>query len=98
MKVGIAGAGNMGSGIAQKYASTGHDVIVFDNSQLGLDRGKTLIEKTLQEGVSRGLFNEARLRDIMGRLQFSANLSDLKDADLVIEAVFEDLGIKQRLF
>jgi enoyl-CoA hydratase/3-hydroxyacyl-CoA dehydrogenase len=98
MKVGIAGAGNMGSGIAQKYATEGHDVVVFDNSQAGLGRGKALIEKTLQEAVSRALFNEARAAEIATRLHFSNNLSELKDADLVIEAIFEDFSAKQALF
>jgi enoyl-CoA hydratase/3-hydroxyacyl-CoA dehydrogenase len=98
MKVGIVGAGNMGSGIAQKYATEGHEVTLCDNLDAGLERGKTLIENTLQEGLARRIFNEARVQQINGRLKYSTNLADLRDADLVIEAVFEDRSIKQELF
>jgi len=98
MKIGVAGAGNMGSGIAQKYATQGHDVVLFDNSDAGLKRGQDLIEKTLREGVERSVFSQDEANAILSRLRFSNQLTTFKDADLVIEAVFEDKGIKQKLF
>lgn len=98
MKIGVVGAGNMGSGIAQKYATEGHQVVLCDNAESGLKRGQSLIESTLGDALSRGIFDENRMQQITNRISYTQNFSALKDADLVIEAVFEDLEVKRSLF
>ncbi len=96
--IGVVGAGNMGAGIAQKYASAGFQTIVVDISEEGLQRGRTSIESTLDQGVERKLFTEALKNEILGRLDFTTDTSSLKDAALIVEAIFENKDVKQKLF
>jgi enoyl-CoA hydratase/3-hydroxyacyl-CoA dehydrogenase len=98
MKVGVVGAGNMGSGIAQKYATEGFDVVVLDLNEESVKRGKERVEATLNEGVERGIFKAEKRDQILGRMTFSTDVKNLSDADLVVEAVFEDLDVKKSLF
>ncbi len=97
-RVGIIGAGNMGSGIAQKAAQEGLQVVLVDMKPEFVERGLGLIRKMLDEGVERKLFKPAQVEQIMGRIQGTAALEDAADCDLVIEAVFEDLNVKKELF
>lgn len=96
--IGVVGAGNMGSGIAQKYATEGFPVVVVDMDEAAVARGKERVEKTLAEGVERGIFKQERADAILGRMRFTADKKALADAALVVEAVFEDKKVKQDLF
>jgi len=97
-KVGVVGAGNMGSGIAQKMAMEGLDVVMADLSQESADRGMEIIRKLMAEGVERGVFNEQKVVETFSRLHATADLTQLKDCDFIVEAVFEDKDVKGNLF
>lgn len=98
VKIGVVGAGNMGAGIAQKYATEGFATVVIDTDDAAVARGRSRIEQTLDEGVARKIFSPEQRTAILGRLTFSADKDALKGCALVVEAVFEDLGVKQALF
>ncbi len=97
-KIGVIGAGTMGSGIAQKIAQEGYEVILVDIKDEFLERGLDRIKKTLEEGVQRKLFTEDDVKEILSRIKPTLSYEDLKDSDLVIEAVFEDKKVKDELF
>ncbi len=96
-KVGIIGAGNMGSGIVQKTAQEGLSVVMVDMKPEFVQRGFDLIRGTLQEAVERKIMTPEKVEEIMGRIQGTTDYADVKDCDLVIEAVFEDMDIKKGL-
>ncbi len=97
-KIGVIGAGNMGSGIVQKIAQEGIRVVMIDMKEEFVQRGLDIIRKTLQEGVQRKLFTAARVEQIMDRIEATTDYSAVADADLVIEAVFEDKQVKANVF
>ncbi len=88
----------MGSGIAQKMAAEGFDVVLVDLDEDKTTRGLRAIERTLAEGVERRLFTSDRAAAILGRVRATASFADLAGADLVVEAVFEDLAVKRQVF
>ncbi len=94
----VVGAGNMGSGIAQKMASEGFAVILVDLDEDKVRRGLRGIEKTLQDGVDRKIFTADQAAKILSHIRGTASFDDLKDADLVVEAVFEDIDVKRDVF
>ena len=96
--IGVVGAGNMGSGIAQKLAMEGLQVILADTTQEFVDRGMKIIQKVLSEGLERRLLNQVQLDATMARIKGTTKLSDLADADMVIEAIFENEQAKKELF
>ncbi len=97
-KAAVVGAGNMGSGIAQKIATEGFNVILADTSREQALKGLKRIETLLSEGVERKIFKRETADAILGRIQITGDLNDLNEVDIVIEAVFEDIGVKQGLF
>jgi len=97
-KIGIIGAGNMGSGIAQKIAQEGIQVIMVDVEDRFVQKGIDNIKQTLSEGVKRKIFTEEQTKDILSRIRGTTNRDEIKDADLVIEAIFEDMNVKKELF
>lgn len=97
-KIGVVGAGNMGSGIAQKLAQEGLDVVMVDTGEALVKQGMDNIQRLLQEGVERKIFRPDDLGRIISRITGTTDLRALADADLVIEAVFEDKGVKTDLF
>lgn len=97
-KVGVAGCGLMGHGIAQVCAQTGWDVVVTEVSQEKLDKGLGKIGKQLDRAVEKGKLDAAEAEAVKGRLQGTLDLSDFADCDLVIEAVSEDLPTKLELW
>jgi enoyl-CoA hydratase/3-hydroxyacyl-CoA dehydrogenase len=97
-KIGIIGAGNMGSGIAQKIAQEGIQVVMVDVEDRFVQRGLDNIRKTLSEGIKRKIFTEEQTKDILSRIRGTTNKDEVKDADLVIEAIFEDMEVKKDLF
>ena len=94
----VVGAGNMGSGIAQKMATEGFEVIVLDLSEGQVAKGLAGIDKTLSEGVERKVFKPDQAKAIRGRIRGTTRWEDLADVDLLVEAVFEDLDVKQSVF
>lgn len=97
-KIGIVGAGVMGSGIAQKVAQEGFEVVLNDREQGFLDAGMTRIRETLEQGVSRKLFTQEQVEATLARIHPEVDQEKLADADLVVEAIFEDLEVKKALF
>lgn len=88
----------MGSGIAQKIATSGFPVILVDRGEAEVQRGLSIIDKTLAEGVSRKVFKPEQAEAIRARIRGTADFSQLAEVDLVVEAVFEDLGVKKDVF
>ena len=98
MKVVILGAGAMGTGIGQVAAQNGHEVGYYDAYPGAIDRSKASIDKIFKRLVEKGRMTEAVMADVMARMNWSESLSIVDGADLVIEAVIEDLAIKKALF
>ena len=98
MKVAVVGNGTMGHGIAQAFATAGHDVLLQGRSEASLGRAHKAIEKFLNRSVEKGKM-EAQVKDeIIARIKDTLNYEDLKDADLVIEVVAEDMGVKKEIW
>lgn len=97
-KIGVVGAGNMGSGIAQKIAQEGINVVMVDVKEEFVSRGLSNIKKILEEGIERKLFTPAQVQEILSRITATTDLNALADADIVIEAVFENKEVKSELF
>ena len=97
--VAIVGAGNMGSGIAQKSAQEEFDVQMVDREQQWVDRGQGIISDFLSEAVERRIFSPQQVEDIKNRISGVIGVENTaSDTDLVIEAVFEDFDIKTAVF
>jgi 3-hydroxybutyryl-CoA dehydrogenase len=97
-KVGVVGCGLMGSGIAQVAAQAGCHVTVREVSQQLLDKGLQGIEKNLARLVEKGTLSAADRDQIRGRLRGTTNVEDLKDSDVIIEAIIEQLPAKRELW
>src|SRR5471030_2805696 len=102
--VGVCGCGLMGSGIAQIAATAGYEVVIFETVEAALNRGMAGIKKSLDKFVERGKAGDGRAfaaadRDAtLARLKTTVAIDDLKDCDLVIEAVIENMAVKRELF
>ncbi|MCB9834056.1 MAG: enoyl-CoA hydratase/isomerase family protein [Planctomycetes bacterium] len=94
----VVGAGNMGSGIAQKMATEGFRVILVDLDEAALQRGVTNIRNTLKEAVERKIMSAEVAEAVIARLLPTTDWSRLAEAELVVEAVFEDLEVKRTVF
>ncbi|HSE84197.1 MAG TPA: 3-hydroxybutyryl-CoA dehydrogenase [Thermodesulfobacteriota bacterium] len=94
-KVGVVGAGTMGSGIAQVIASKGKDVVLLDVSDEALDRGMKAISNSLARFVKKGEVSEDEGKEIQSRIYATKGIGDLGNVDLVIEAIFEDMNVKK---
>jgi 3-hydroxybutyryl-CoA dehydrogenase len=97
-KIGVIGAGQMGNGIAHVAAASGLDVILMDVQQEFVDRGMKTIDKNLQRGVDKGRMTEDEKQAVLGRIQGSTSMDDFASCDFVVEAVVENLAVKQELF
>ena len=98
-RVAIVGAGNMGSGIAQKSAQEEFDVQMVDREQQWVDRGQGIIANFLTEAVERRIFSDQQVDAIKGRITGVVGVENTaENTDLVIEAVFEDFDIKTAVF
>lgn len=97
-RVGVIGAGLMGSGIAQTAAVAGHDTIVCDTHDEPLARARAAIERSLGKFVEKGTLSPAARDAALARISFATRIEALADAELVIEAVTEDLEVKNRLW
>ena len=98
MKVGVIGAGTMGSGIAQAFAQTeGYEVVLCDINEAFAEKGKEKIAKGLQKKVARGKLSDEEAEAIIGKI--TTGLRDkCADCDLIVEAAFEDMAIKHEMF
>lgn len=96
--VAVVGAGTMGSGIAMNFANAGLPVTLLELNDVALDRGLDAIARNYAGGVKRGKMTETEAAVTRELVQGTTDYADLADADLVIEAVFEDLGLKQDIF
>ncbi len=92
--IGIVGSGTMGAGIAQTAASKGFEVILNDIETEYVERAKKKIDKSLSKLIEKGKIEEDK-NTILDRIQTASDIKSLKDTDFVIEAVFEDYGIKK---
>ncbi len=97
-KVGVLGAGSMGSGIAQLFAQNGFEVIMRDIKQEFIDRGMKAIDGTLSRLVQKGKMSDDDKSAIIGRIKGTTEMSEMKDVDFVIEAVIEDMNLKKEVF
>ncbi len=97
-QVGIAGAGSMGSGIAQVAASKGNIVTLFDTNIEALQKAKSSIRSSLDKLVEKNKIDKTVSDSIFSQIKFTDNLNELKSSDLFIEAVIENIEIKQSLF
>ena len=96
--VGIIGAGTMGGGIAMNFLSVGIPVTIVETRQDALDRGVAVIRRNYENSAKKGRFSMEEVEARMARLTPTLALEDLKDADLIIEAVFENMDIKKQIF
>ena len=96
--VAVIGAGTMGGGIAMNFLNAGLPVKILEMKQDALDRGIATIRKNYESQVKRGKLKQDKYDQRMGLLSTTLEYADLKDADLVIEAVFEEMGVKQKVF
>ena len=97
-KVGVLGAGLMGAGIAQIAAVSGHEVIVIEVNDGLLQKGLSGIEKSLAKFAEKGTITTAQKDETLARLKGSTKLEDLADADIIIEAIIENLAIKRETY
>ena len=97
-RVGVLGAGLMGSGIAQVAATAGYDTLVRDVSQQIWEKARAGIEKSLAKLVEKGKLSAPDREAALRRLRFTTTTADLKDRDIVVEAVTEDLELKNTLW
>jgi 3-hydroxyacyl-CoA dehydrogenase len=97
-RVGIVGAGTMGGGIAMCFANIGLPVSLLDTEQKNLDRGLASIRKNYQRSLSRGNLTAEQLEQRMALITPTLDYAGLADADLVIEAVFENMELKKTVF
>lgn len=97
-KLGVLGSGQMGSGIVQVFAQSGYEVVAVDSSEQMLEKGLKGIDKRLTGRVEKGKLSPSEKGTILSRIKGSTQLDDLKDCDLVEEAVPEDLELKKKVF
>ena len=97
-KLGVLGCGQMGAGIVQVFAQSGYQVVAVDTEQKMLDKAVKSIDKRLSGRVEKGKLDQAEKDSVMGRITTSTNMEDLRDCDLIEEAIPEDLELKKRVF
>jgi len=96
--VGVIGAGTMGGGISMNFLNAGIPVTILEMKQEALDRGIATIKKNYEAQVKKGKLKQDKYEERMALLSTTLNYGDLKDCDLIIEAVFEELGVKEKVF
>jgi 3-hydroxybutyryl-CoA dehydrogenase len=97
-RIAIIGAGAMGNGVAQVSAQAGYDVILQDISEAALEKAVTTMRGSLEKFEKKGRIEAGSVETIMSRIQTTTELEALANADLVIEAVFENLDLKKEIF
>ncbi|WP_186197185.1 3-hydroxyacyl-CoA dehydrogenase NAD-binding domain-containing protein [Burkholderia gladioli] len=97
-KLGVIGAGTMGGGITMNFLNAGLPVTLLETKQEALERGLATIRKNYEAQVKKGKLSEEKLEARMALISPTLSYEELKDADLIIEAVFEELGVKEQVF
>jgi 3-hydroxybutyryl-CoA dehydrogenase len=97
-KLGVLGCGQMGAGIVQVFAQAGYQVTAVDTDQKMLDKAVNSVDKRLSGRVEKGKLDQAEKDSVMGRITASTRMEDLRDCDLIEEAVPEDLELKKKVF
>ncbi|HEX4118433.1 MAG TPA: 3-hydroxybutyryl-CoA dehydrogenase [Rhizomicrobium sp.] len=97
-RIGVIGAGQMGTGIAHVMALAGYDVVLDDVNKDALGKSLALIEKNMQRQAAKGIIKQDEIKPAMARIRTTQSLDDLKDRELVIEAATEDEAVKKKLF
>ena len=97
-KLAVIGAGTMGGGITMNFLNAGIPVVMLEMKQEALDRGVATIRKNYEAQVKKGKSTQEKVEQRMALLSTTLKYDDLKDADMVIEAVFEDMGVKEQVF
>lgn len=97
-KVGVVGAGTMGRGIAQVAAQNGCDVIIMDTYAPALENAKQSYQTLFDKLVEKGKFTREGADEIINRIQFTANVADFSETELVIEAIIENIEVKHTVF
>ncbi|MCA8104840.1 MULTISPECIES: 3-hydroxyacyl-CoA dehydrogenase NAD-binding domain-containing protein [Burkholderia] len=97
-RVGVIGAGTMGGGIAMNFVNAGLPVTLLETKQDALERGLATIRKNYDAQVRKGKLSQEKLDARMALIAPTLSYDDLKDADLIVEAVFEELGVKEQVF
>jgi 3-hydroxyacyl-CoA dehydrogenase len=97
-KVAVIGAGTMGGGISMNFLNVGIPVVMLEMKQDALDRGVATIRKNYEAQVKRGKLKQDKLDARMALLSTTLNYADIGNADMVIEAVFEEMGVKEKVF
>ena len=98
IQIGIIGSGAMGAGIAQVAATAGHSVIVYDNNQAALEKAKANLDSTLKKLLEKHKLTEEKAKSILANTQFVNDLNQFTDCGLIIEAIIENIDVKQKLF
>lgn len=96
--VAVVGAGTMGNGIAQTFASYGTEVRLVDVNEAALEKGIATVEKSLGRFVKKEKLTQAQADEIRGRIRPSTRLEDVGDAPLVVEAIVERADVKREVF
>ena len=97
-QVGVIGAGTMGGGIAMNFLNAGIPVVMLETTQEALDRGIATVTRNYEAQVKKGKLTAEKLAARMALLKTSLSYDDLSEADLIIEAVYEDMGVKASVF
>jgi 3-hydroxyacyl-CoA dehydrogenase len=97
-KPGVVGAGTMGGGIAMSFADFGFDVWITDATQEALERGMARIRSNYETSVKRGSLSQDEMEKRLARIHPVASLDDLADSDVIIEAVFEQIPVKEEVW
>ena len=94
----VIGAGTMGGGIAMNFANAGIPVVVLEVNQEALDKGLVTVRKNYESSLKKGRLTPEKFEQRTGLIQGTLSYDDIKNADIVIEAVFEEMGIKEKVF
>lgn len=98
LKIGVLGAGSMGSGIVQIAATQKHQTVLVDLNEEALNKAAANLKNILARMVEKDKIDQATADVIMGRITFSKNIADFKDCNIVIEAIIENLEVKKKVF
>jgi len=96
--VAVIGSGTMGNGIAHVFAQNGLEVVLVDTKQEFLDRAIATIRKNLERQAKKGAITNEQISETLGRIRPSIDINEAKNAELVIEAVFEEMDVKRQIF
>ena len=97
-KVGVIGAGTMGGGITMNFLNAGIPVVLLEMTQAALDRGLAIIRKNYENSMKKGKLTPQQFEERMGLITLTLGYESFSDVDLVIEAVFEEMGVKEAVF